>query len=166
MAAGGWKCDRGRLSGCVVLTLLHRQLISWALTAERPCAPPQRRSTVVPHALIIEDEYWLAIEMKEALKKLGYATSELASSMAEAIAAAERRCPDLIVADQMIVGGTGTEAILTICSEVPIPVVFVTGSGAEVRGRLPDVPLVDKPFSLPRLHEAIEQAVERPFCRP
>lgn len=126
---------------------------------------PQRRSTIIPHALIIEDEYWLAIEMKEALRKLGYATCDFASSMTEAIAAAERGCPDLIVADQMIVGGTGTEAILTICLEAPIPVVFVTGSRAEVHGRLPDVPLVDKPFSLPLLHEAIEQAVERPFSR-
>ena len=78
---------------------------------------PQRWSTIIPHALIIEDEYWLAIEMKEALTKLGYATCDFASSMTEAIAAAERGVPDLIVADQMIVGGTGTEAILTICSE-------------------------------------------------
>ncbi|WP_296721423.1 response regulator [Erythrobacter sp.] len=131
--------------------------------AERHGAPPAKWSGVVSHALIIEDDFWLAVEMKEALGELGYATFDLATRMRQAIAYAEQQCPDLIIADHMIVGGTGAEAIATICSDVPVPVVFVTSSRSQVQQRLPAVPVVDKPWTTATLHEAINQAIERPF---
>lgn len=83
--------------------------------------------------------------------------------MAEAIAAAERQCPDLIVADHRILDGTGTEAVMTICSDRVIPVVFVTGSGPEVRAQLPDALVVAKPMTQPLLEAAVQSAVERPL---
>lgn len=116
------------------------------------------------HALIIEDELFLALEMEGALGTLGYPSCEVATSMQQAIAAAQRRCPDLIIADQTIVGGSGIDAISAICAEIAIPVVFVTGSGEEVREQLPEALVVDKPFDMARLKAAIDKAVERPFC--
>lgn len=115
------------------------------------------------HALIIEDEYLLAFTVEEALGELGYATFEIATTMTEAIAAAERQCPDLIVADHRILDGTGTEAVMTICSQQMIPVVFVTGSEPEVREHLPDALVVPKPMTLLALEEAVKAALERPF---
>lgn len=114
------------------------------------------------HALIIEDEFLLAFTVEEALSQLGYATFEIATTMTEAITAAEKRCPDLIVADHRIMDGTGTEAVMTICSEQVIPVVFVTGSEPEVRAHLPDAVVVPKPLSLPELETAVKTARERP----
>ncbi|WP_199797271.1 response regulator [Erythrobacter sp. QSSC1-22B] len=115
------------------------------------------------HALIIEDEFLLAFTVEEALQQLGYSTFEIATTKAEAIAAAEARCPDLIVADHRILDGTGTEAVLTICSDKVIPVVFVTGSEPEVREHLPDAFVVPKPLTLPQLEVAVKAACERPF---
>jgi len=117
----------------------------------------------LPHALIIEDELLLAFAVEEALSQLGYATFEIATSMAQAIEAAERQCPDLIVADHHITDGTGTEAVQAICSEKQIPVVFVTGSEAEVRAQLPDALIVAKPVTLSQLQENVSAAVARPF---
>lgn len=117
----------------------------------------------MPHALIIEDELLLAFTVEEALSQLGYATFEIATSMAQAIEAAERQCPDLIVADHHITDGTGTEAVQAICSEKQIPVVFVTGSEAEVRAQLPDALIVAKPFTLSQLQENVSAAMARPF---
>ena len=117
----------------------------------------------MPHALIIEDEALLAFAVEEALNEIGYASFEIAASMAEAIAAAERQCPDLIVADHRILDGTGTEAVMTICSDRVTPVVFVTGSGPEVRAHLPDALVVAKPMTQPLLEAAVQSAVERPL---
>ena len=115
------------------------------------------------HALIIEDELLLALAMEDALAKLGYLTFEIASSMDQAIKAAENQCPDLIVADHQIVDGTGTDAVLAICSEKPIPVVFVTGSALEVRKRLPDALILSKPYDMADLEAAVDAAAKSPF---
>ena len=115
------------------------------------------------HALIIEDELLLALAMEDALAKLGYLTFDVAASLDKAIAAAETQCPDLIVADHQIVGGTGTDAVQTICSTKAIPVVFVTGSAIEVRERLPQAQIVSKPFIAADLEAAIASAAMSPF---
>ena len=115
------------------------------------------------HALIIEDEILLALAMEDALARLGYMTCEIAASMDQAITASEKQCPDLIVADHHIVDGTGTDAVLAICSDKPIPVVFVTGSALEVRQRLPDALIVSKPYAMADLEAAIGADAKSPF---
>jgi DNA-binding response OmpR family regulator len=115
------------------------------------------------HALIIEDNLVIAFSIEAALRELGYSACEIATSVEESIIAAHSQCPDLIVADHRIVGGTGTEAVLEICSDEAIPVVFVSASGPEIQEVLPEALIVDKPFTISVLEEAIEQAVERPF---
>lgn len=115
------------------------------------------------HALIIEDELLLALAMEDALAKLGYVTFEIAASMDQAIKAAGNQCPDLIVADHQIIDGTGTDAVLAICSDKAIPVVFVTGSALEVRERLPDALILSKPYAMADLEAAIGAAAKSPF---
>lgn len=115
------------------------------------------------HALIIEDEILLAFAVEAALVDLGCATFHIAATMPQAVEAAEKQCPDLIIADHRIIDGTGTEAVQSICSEQAIPVVFVTASAEEVREQLPDAFIVPKPFSLPDLKAAIDTALQRPF---
>lgn len=63
-------------------------------------------------ALIIEDEMIVAFSVEEALGQLGYSLFEIAMSVEHAIKAAKSRCPDLIVSDHRITGGTGTDAVL------------------------------------------------------
>jgi CheY-like chemotaxis protein len=118
------------------------------------------------HALIIEDNYLLAMTVEDVLGRLGWQSFAVAASVADAIAAAELRCPDLIIADQRLDCGTGTEAVRRICSGKSIPVVFVTGSASEVRAELAEAIIVDKPFGEARLHAAVRQALTRPYCAP
>lgn len=115
------------------------------------------------HGLIIEDEILLAFGVQVALEDFGYSTVDIAASVTEAIDAAKKRCPDLIVADHRIVDGTGTAAVQSICADKAIPVVFVTSSEDEVREQLPEAIIVPKPFSLPDLQAAIASGLERPF---
>ena len=99
------------------------------------------------HALIIEDESLIAMAIEEALRDCGFTSFDVAVSAEEAITSAARRCPDLITADVELRPGCGIAAVQSICSERPIPVLFITGSPGQVRIRMPGHALVEKPFS-------------------
>lgn len=106
------------------------------------------------HALIIEDESMIAIAIEDALRGCGFTSFDIAVSAEEAVAAAERRCPDLITADVELRPGCGITAVQSICSERPIPVIFITGSPSEVRIRMPGHALVEKPFTAGHIMDA------------
>lgn len=51
------------------------------------------------HALIIEDEWSIVDAVEDALRQIGFSPFADANSVEEAVAAARRKCPDLIVRD-------------------------------------------------------------------
>lgn len=106
------------------------------------------------HALIIEDESLIAMAVEEALRGCGFTSFDIAVSAEEAVAAAARKCPDLITADVELRPGCGITAVQSICSERAIPVLFITGTPGEVRIRMPGHALVEKPFSPHHIAEA------------
>jgi CheY-like chemotaxis protein len=110
------------------------------------------------HALIIEDQFIVATLVEDVLRDLGYKTFDRVESDAEAIAAAMKRCPELITADQRLTDGTGVNAVRAICNMHPIPVVFVTGYPGEVLELVPDAVVIAKPFAVRTLREAVLQA--------
>ena len=112
------------------------------------------------HALIIEDESLIAMAIEEALRGCGFTSFDVAVSAEEAVAAAERRCPDLITADVELRPGCGITAVQSICSGRPIPVLFITGSPGEVRIRMPGHALVEKPFSADHIIDATRLTLE------
>jgi DNA-binding response OmpR family regulator len=118
------------------------------------------------HALIIEDEWFIVAAVEDALRQIGFSSFEDANSVEEAVSAARRKCPDLIIANHHLIDGTGTDAVLVICSGQEIPVVFVTASGSDVRSALPHAIVVNKPFGPTLLHSAVERAQEYPFVCP
>ena len=115
------------------------------------------------HALIIEDDYFTVEAIEDALRKLGYTSFADASSVTEAVEAAGRRCPDLLIAKHRLMNGTGTDAVLAICKGREIAVVFVTATPSAVRERLPYALVVTKPFSGQKLSEAVAKARRNPF---
>lgn len=112
------------------------------------------------HALIIEDESMIALAIEDALRACGFTSFDIAVSAEEAVAAAERRCPDLITADVELRPGCGITAVQSICSERPIPVIFITGSPGEVRIRMPGHALVEKPFRADHIMEATKLTLD------
>ncbi len=109
------------------------------------------------HALIIEDEMLIALELEMLLGDLGFSSCDIVDSPAEALASALAHPPDLVTADFRIVGGTGVEAVAAITGAVgALPVVYVTGNDDMVRalGR----PVVNKPIAFSQLAQACERA--------
>ena len=106
------------------------------------------------HALIIEDETLIAMAIEDALRGCGFTSFDLAVSADEAVAAAARKCPDLITADVELRPGCGITAVQSICAERPVPVLFITGSPGKVRIRMPGHALVEKPFRADHIMDA------------
>jgi len=114
------------------------------------------------HALIIEDEFLVALEIEDLLRSCGYSTVAFAVTEADAIAAAEFHSPDLITADASLSEGCGIAAVQAICQHKDIPVVFVTATAREVRERMRDAMVVAKPYALADLESAVMTAADAP----
>ena len=112
------------------------------------------------HALIIEDEAFIALSIEGALRECGFTSFAIAISAGQAIAAARLKCPDLISADVDLRPGSGIDAVNEICSGPTIPIIFVTGTPDEARRRMPEHPLVLKPFTPDDVKEAVRLALE------
>lgn len=114
------------------------------------------------HALIIEDEPVIAMLIEDHLRALGYTSIDFAVTQADAVAAAGRRCPDLITSDVQLPEGCGIAAVEAICGGGPIPVVFITATVGEVHARVKGAVVVAKPFGPAHLREAIAAATAAP----
>jgi CheY-like chemotaxis protein len=107
------------------------------------------------HALIIEDEPLIALMIEDQLRGLGYTSVDFAVTEQEAIAAARRRCPNLVTSDVCLAAGSGITAVAEICNGRSIPVVFITATGSDVREHVRNPIVVEKPFGRADLERAV-----------
>lgn len=108
------------------------------------------------HVLIIEDEPLIAMSIEDALRACGCKSFQFATNFEKAVEAAKLQCPDLITADVKLAPGCGIDAVTAICSNVPIPVIFITSSGSEVEARRPGSIIIAKPFDEGRIKHALD----------
>ncbi len=109
------------------------------------------------HALIIEDDNLIAIAIEEVLRECGFTSFHFAVSLDEAVAAARERCPRLITADVELKPGSGIDSVQTICSDNPIPVIFITARADAARSRMP--PVLSKPFRISDVESAVREVM-------
>ena len=107
------------------------------------------------HVLIIEDEAIIAMAIEDALRDCGCSSFAFAGDVDAAVEAAKQRCPDLITADVQLAPGCGIDAVEAICSDKPIPVIFITGTPGQVQQRVPGPIIVHKPFNPAQIAEAL-----------
>ena len=112
------------------------------------------------HALIIEDEPLIAMAIEEVLRDCGFTSFDVAVSADEAVAAAARKVSRSDYRRRRTKAGLRDHSVQSICSERPIPVLFITGSPGEVRVRMPGHRLVEKPFDAGPIKEAISLAMD------
>jgi CheY-like chemotaxis protein len=93
------------------------------------------------------------------LRGCGFNSFDIAPTAQTAIDLAARRAPDLITSDVQLQPGCGIFAVETISKGPPVPVVFITGNSAEVVQRLPQHPVLTKPFSEAALVAAVAAAM-------
>jgi two-component system, cell cycle sensor histidine kinase and response regulator CckA len=116
--------------------------------------------------LLVEDEKIVALEIQEALKKLGYQVPLTVSSGEEAILKAKEIHPVLVLMDIMLKKKMdGIEAARRIREEVGTPIVFLTAHGDKetfLRSQLAEpFDFIVKPVIMKELSKRIEMALFR-----
>src|ERR1700716_3580174 len=88
------------------------------------------------HALIIEDEMLIALEVESLLHDFGFESCDIVDNPLDAVRSAMARRPDLVTADIRILGGTGIEAVSAITARLgPVPHIYVTGNADMLAGK-------------------------------
>jgi CheY-like chemotaxis protein len=122
--------------------------------------------------LIVEDEYFVAMDVETILSDAGCEVVGIGTSADEAVAKARQSLPDLILMDIRLQGDRdGIEAANEITRDLKIPIVFVTAnpdavSDARAQHARP-IATVSKPFTRESLLAALaayRDFSEEPHC--
>jgi diguanylate cyclase (GGDEF)-like protein len=116
--------------------------------------------------LIVEDEGIVAQDLKEALTRLGYRISGVASEGAQAVSMAAQLHPELVVMDVSLRGEVdGIQAACMIQEHAHVPIIFLTGhrDSETLQRAVLTGPLgyLIKPFHEDELRCAIEVAIHK-----
>jgi response regulator of citrate/malate metabolism len=126
--------------------------------------PPARR-----RVLIVEDEVMIALDLEDAMSRLGFEVCTLASSDRKARLLAMRDQPDVALVDVCLEGGReGIETARWLREVCGASIVFVTACNdaatvERMHARVPGAPVLAKPVYRDRLAEAVAKAsADRP----
>ena len=101
--------------------------------------------------LIIEDEPLIAGDIQNLVEQLGHEVTTIARTHKEAVRAALKRRPGLILSDiQLADGSSGLDAVNEILVSQEVPVIFITGyPELFLTGQAPEPAfLITKPFTV------------------
>ena len=106
--------------------------------------------------LIVEDEFFIALDTEAALTELGHSSVGIAVSCEQAVDIAGRERPDVVLMDIRLAGGRdGIDAAEEILTRFGIRSVFVTADTDPLTRRraaaVDPVGILEKPLSLERL---------------
>jgi two-component system, response regulator PdtaR len=107
--------------------------------------------------LVVEDNAIIGMLLAEMLAEMGYAVCGVETSEAEAVAAAARCRPDVMIVDARLGDGSGVAAMRAILLNGPMPHLFISGAVVEVDS--PDAVVLQKPFHEQQLARAMERVL-------
>ena len=104
--------------------------------------------------LLVEDDAVISALVAEILVDLGHDVCATARTEVEAVEAAERHAPDLMIVDAYLQPGSGVSAMKTILRRTAMPHIFMTGGNRQVVP--PHATVLHKPFGVAGLTVALE----------
>jgi two-component system, response regulator PdtaR len=111
--------------------------------------------------LVVEDNAMIGMLLAEMLAAMGHEVCALETTATNAVTAAVRCRPDLLIVDVRLGDGSGISAVEEIRRAGPIAHLFVTGDTARVKALRPDAVVIQKPFREVDIAWAIQRARER-----
>lgn len=119
------------------------------------------------HALIIDDNMAVSRAIQARLIGLGFDSFDHTWSEGQALLVAERRSPDLVVVGGELAGDTSASVAQRFAERFQAPILLVENGRCEVRRRVPEGRVVDGPFLLSDIDDAVAIARrERPHFAP
>ena len=120
---------------------------------------------VRPCALIVEDEFFVALDLEDAMVEMGFYVCGVAATQDRAYSLAASEQPDVVLMDVCLQGGQeGIEAARCLREACRAEVVFVTGHAdratlERIHEEVPGAPVLTKPISHARLAEVVAALV-------
>jgi two-component system, response regulator PdtaR len=109
--------------------------------------------------LVVEDDPMIGPVLAEMLEDLGHIVRGVEVNAENAVVAAARHHPELMIVDIGLWHTSGVAAVNDILKAGFVPHVFVTGDELRNIGLGPDAVLIQKPFRGPEIVAAIERAL-------
>jgi len=109
--------------------------------------------------IVVDDDAVIASLLAETLTGMGYDVCAIEATEADAVTAALRWRPDLMIVDVNLGGGSGVAAIGQIQRAGPIPHVFVTADASRVQALKSVAVVLQKPYREADLVRGIQQAL-------
>jgi CheY-like chemotaxis protein len=108
--------------------------------------------------LIIEDEVFIALDLQQIVRNLGFSVAGIAKNRAEALRIAGLTKPKLILADYRLRDDTGVEVVKAIREHMSANVIYVTSHPDEVAATrdCDDDLVISKPFNPRALAVAVQ----------
>ncbi len=107
----------------------------------------------------MEDDAIISAMLAELLHEFGHTVCASARNEMEAIAAATRHVPDLMIVDVQLQAGSGVSVMETVLRHRAMPHIFMTAGSRQ------DIPanavVLQKPFGLRSLQEAIARIARK-----
>jgi CheY-like chemotaxis protein len=109
--------------------------------------------------LVVEDDMITGVLLGELLEHMGYDVCAIEATEAEAVTAAVRCRPDLMIVDVQLGEGSGVSAVREILRSGPVSHLFVSGDSASIKALRPGNVVLQKPYRVPDLAQAIQRAI-------
>ena len=109
--------------------------------------------------LVVEDDAVIGTLLAEMLAGMGHDVCAIEATETDAVIAAARCKPDLMIVDVGLSEGSGISAVETIHRIRPVPHVFVSGDVSRIRALRPGSIFMLKPYRESDLARVIRQAI-------
>lgn len=109
--------------------------------------------------LIVEDDALIAMDLADLLIAMGHGVCATAATEADAVAAAMRCEPDLMIVDGNLDEGSGISAMRQILARGYVSHLYITGDPREIESLTQDATVLSKPFNMHDLAAGISKAL-------
>ncbi len=109
--------------------------------------------------LVVEDDALIGGLLSELLAEMGYEICAIEATEADAVAAAARCKPNLMIVDARLGDECGISAVNEILCTGRIPHVFITGDPSRIHALRPDAVVVQKPFRVSDIIRAMQRVL-------
>jgi CheY-like chemotaxis protein len=117
-------------------------------------------TTPAMRVVVVEDDAIIGTLLAEMLADMGHDVCAIEATEADAVSAAARCKPDLMIVDVGLGEGSGISAIDTIHRTAAVPHVFVSGDVSRVRRLRPSSIFIQKPYRESDLARVIQEALD------
>jgi CheY-like chemotaxis protein len=121
---------------------------------------PEAKPMKALRVLVVEDDFVIGTLLAEMLEEMGHDVCAVETTQADAVMAAARCRPDLMIVDAGLGDGSGVSAVEEILCTGPIPHLFVSGDISGVQALKPGAAVMQKPFGEADLAQAIQRALD------